>query len=158
MTNKICEIEIGKSADYEGKLNEHKDYLKMLEILEKECSFIGITEDHEIIDNFKQDIIKSEKTNTWWGITVSYTNTIYYIKSSKELFEYLKKYETLCKTVRKKMKILDIEYETDCTELTNFGVNDICFYDTNQKVLLRTNTHEGFIFVEEEIDKKYVNY
>jgi hypothetical protein len=152
---KLCEITIENSVDYEGKLNNHKDYVKLLDIIEKKCEFIGITSEHEIIEKFKKDIICSEKTQEWWGIWKSYEEEISFIKSSKEMFEYLKKYETFCKTEEKKMKIGDIEFSNYVAELTEFGFNDIAFYDKNKKILLRTNTHEGFIDISEEIHNEF---
>ena len=59
--------------------------------------------------------------------------------------DYLRKYETFCKSVNYKAKE------------TNFGVDDIAFFDKNDNLLLRTTTHEGFIFVDESIDKLFQN-
>ena len=148
MKEKLYKIKINNPVDYEKKLNDHKDYIKMLNILEKKCDFIGIDSNHEIINEFKDDIIKIEKSNTWWGIETSYIETLYYIKASKELFEFLSKYETFCKY------ITDYKYG-DYVEETSFGVNDIAFFDKDCNILLRTNTHEGFVFVDVSIDKLF---
>ena len=43
----------------------------------------------------------------------------------------------------------------DYVEITDFGYNDIAFFDDNNNILLRTNTHEGFVIVNEYIDKLY---
>ena len=121
----------------------------MLDILEKKCSFIGIGSmdyrHHEIVEKFNSNIIKKEKSSSWWGTKTSFIYTLYYIKTSKELFDYLRKYETFCKSVNYKAKE------------TNFGVDDIAFFDKNDNLLLRTTTHEGFIFVDESIDKLFQN-
>ena len=143
MEKQLYEITINSSVDYEGKLNNHDDYIRMLSILERKCSFIGIDSFHEIVKKFDGDIIKTEKSSSWWGIETSFVNTLYYIKASKELFDYLGKYETFCKSINYKV------------EETNFGISDIAFFDENDNILLRTNTHEGFIFVDESIDKLF---
>ena len=148
MREDLYKIRLNNSVNYEGKLNDHKDYIKMLNILEKECDFIGIDSEHEIVIKFKDDIIKIEKSNTWWGIETSFIATLYYIKSSKKLFECLNKYETFCKY------IVDFEHG-DYVEETSFGVNDIAFFDKDYNLLLRTNTHEGFIFVNQSIDELF---
>ena len=143
MEKKLYEITINNSVNYDGKLNNHEDYQKMLKILEKECSFIGIDSEHEIVVKHNKDIIKIEKSSSWWGIETSYINTLYYIKASEALFKDLSKYETFCKT---------INYEA---QKTDFGANDIAFFDKNDNILLITNTHEGFISVDERIDKLF---
>ena len=158
MEEKLCEIRIKESVDYTGKLNNHEDYLKMLKVLEKKCEFIGITDDHEIVDEFRKDIIGSEKSYDIWGIWTSYERIIYYIEASESLFEYLKKYETFSKYITGKIRIIFNREETgDYVDLTNFGTSDIAFYDKEQNVLLRTNTHEGFVYARKDIDQDFNN-
>lgn len=147
MKNNLSDIKIINKVDYEGKLNNHEDYLRMLKILEPRCKFIGITSDNEITRKFKKDIICTEKTNTWWGIETSYKEDIYYIKASCELFDHLRKYETFCKTIQ--------SIHGDIVEETDFGSDDIAFFDKDNNILLRTNTHEGFIIVTKEIDRLF---
>lgn len=148
MKKDLYKIRLNNSVNYEGKLNDHKDYIKMLTILEKKCDFIGITFEHEIVKEFKNDIIQVEKSNTWWGIETSFVETLYYIKASKKLFEFLSKYETFCKYI--------VDFKNgDYVEETSFGVEDIAFFDKECNLLLRTNTHEGFIFVDKSIDELF---
>lgn len=138
-------------VDYIGKLNEHNEYLKMLDILEKKCDYVGITYYHEIVKKFEKDIIKHDKTFSWWGIETSLLTDLYYIKASKELFEFLKSYETFCKYI-----FGDYEKRTaDVVKLTSFGPSDIAFFDKDNNILLRTNTHEGFVYVSQDVDKTY---
>ena len=153
MEKDLYKVMIKNIIDYEGKLNNHSDYIKMLKILENTCSFIGIASEHEITDKFKNDIIKTEESTNWWGVKTSFTTTLYYIKNSKELFDFLRKYETFCKTVSHKNNFSKTEYIK--VERTNFGYNDIAFFDKNYNILLRTNTHEGFIFVSDNIDELF---
>lgn len=88
--------------DYTGKLKNHEDYLKMLKKLEKECAYIEmviINEvlDNELIKNFYNDIILTKKVSKWWGTKTSGKNNLYRIKASKDIFKYLRQYETFCK-------------------------------------------------------------
>ena len=140
------------TVDYEGKLNNHKDYLKILNILEKKSDFIGIVGEHEITKKFKNDIIKTEESSSWWSEETSCVENIYYIKASSELFNFLRKYETFCKTIVYKNIF---NYETLQAETTDFGVNDIAFFDRNDNILLATVTHEGFIHVADVVDKEF---
>lgn len=157
MSKKICEKWLEDSVDYTGKLNNHEDYIKMLEVLENKCEFIGITSKHEIIEKFKKDIIKIETSHERWGIWTSYEETIHYIKASNSLFNYLKKYETFSKYISGKTRMIcNIEVPGDYVELTDFGFNDIAFYDKEKNILLSTNTHEGFINITKEIEKEFI--
>ncbi len=147
---KLSDITIENLIDYTGCLNNHEEYLKMLNILERKCDFIGITLRHEIVKKFSDDIICVEKSSFWWGIESSPLN-IFYIKSSKELFEFLRKYETFCKYSFGSIE----EGKFDSVETTSFGYSDIAFFDKDKHLLLRTNTHEGYIFVDQSIDKLF---
>ena len=158
MKKNICEnyIEKERNVDYIGKLNDHESYLKMLNVLERKCKYIAIDSSHEIIDAFQNDIIKYEQSNTIWGTWTSIKFKVTFIKTSKELFEYLKKYETFCKYITNvKKEFFGVEYICDNVEITSFGCNNIAFYDENNSVLLCTNTHEGFIDVRDDIDEDF---
>lgn len=161
MRKNICEnyIEKERDVDYTGRLNDHKSYLKMLKVLERKCQYIAIDGSHEIIDEFQNDIIKYENSSTRWGTWTSIKSKVTFIKASKKLFEYLKKYETFCKYITNVKKVtLGIEYICDDVEITSFGYNDIAFYDENYAILLCTNTHEGFINVRDDIDEDFRAY
>ncbi len=153
MKEDLYKIRLKNTVDYEGKLNNHEDYLKILDILEKKSDFIGIAGKHEITDKFKNDIIKIEKSSSWWTEETSYEEYIYYIKASSELFDFLRKYETFCKTIVYKNKYFN--YETLQGETTDFGVDDIAFFDSDCNILLATVTHEGFIHVADIVDKEF---
>ena len=153
MKEDLYKITLKNTVDYEGKLNNHEDYLKILYLLEKKSDFIGIAGKHEITDKFKNDIIKIEKSSSWWTEETSYVECIYYIKASSELFDFLRKYETFCKTIVYKNKYFN--YETLQAETTDFGVDDIAFFDSDCNILLATVTHEGFIHVSADVDKEF---
>lgn len=153
MKKDLYKIRLKNTINYEGKLNNHEDYLKILNILEKKSDFIGIAGKHEITDKFKNDIIKIEKSSSWWTEETSYVELLYYVKASSVLFDFLRKYETFCKTIVYKNKFFN--YETLRGETTDFGVNDIAFFDSNYNILLGTVTHEGFINVSADVDKEF---
>ena len=141
--------------DYTGKLNEKKDYLRILEKLKSKTSYIEIVildgkKTNELVTMFQSDIISHNKVNRWWGTITKGQNNLYRIKSSDELFNYLKKFETFCKyyhygTTKKSLN------HGDYSEDTDFGIDDIAFYDINGNTLLNTTTHEGYILISEEI-------
>ena len=144
----LYEIRFDKSIDYTGRLNEHKDFIKMLNLLEKYTSYIGITGNHEITKKFKKDIFLEEKSSEWWGMSCPPPINLYYVKASKELFDFLGKYETFCKYIMRPGKA-DVFVKTD------FGTNDIAFFNEKNELLFKTITHEGYILVSNKLDKIY---
>ena len=134
--------------DYRGRLNNHEEYTKILKKLETKCNHVEIVilnerKSNELVDEFKNDILEIRKVTEWWGTKTKEYNNLYKIKASKKFFEYLQKYETFCKFYFSK----NGEY----SEKTNFGDDDIAFYDKNNKYLLLTTTHEGEIYISNEL-------
>ena len=99
----------------------------------------------ELIGKFKNFIISSTSKNKWWGTKSSKKSKIYIIKSSKEIFNYLKRFETFCKYI--------ILNDGDIVEETEFGINDIAFFDDKEIPLLFTTTHEGYITIRDDLLK-----
>lgn len=132
-------------------LNDKVEYLKIIDTLENLTSYIEIVVldgkiSNSLIELLKRDIIAKEKVKKWWGTeTCSSINNLYRIKASKELFMILRKYDTFCKYIisNKKNKSDEIIY-------TNFGIDDISFYSSDNQYLLTTTTHEGMIFINKE--------
>lgn len=153
--NKISKITKKMMIKYDGRLNKHDNYLKMLEILEKRCEYIEIfvymsrrieigdieTADNEIALNFRNDIIFSKSTPKWEQ-TETDKGLLIRIKASHQLFEFLSKYETFCISGTKIQR-------SD----TDFGVDDIGFYDKDEILLLSAIPHEGIIDVDRDIAK-----
>ena len=144
-------IEKNNLIDYTSKLNDHEDYLKILDILEKKTDYIEIVYENEITDKFKNDIIFKEHTTNWWSEESYPGGNLYRIKASKELFNYLRKYETLCKYIYGGETKFGIA--SDKNVVTDFGTSDIAFFDKEGKILLQTVTHEGFIDIDKDIIK-----
>lgn len=143
-----------KLLDYTGKLNNHDEYLKILEKLKDKSKYIEIVvifekENNELVDTFKNDIIFSKKVFKWWGTESSAVNNLYRIKASNELFDYLTKFETFCKYL-----VADNKYYYDRQITTDFGEDDIAFFDDNDIPLLFTTTHESYIYIREDLKYK----
>lgn len=140
-----------KLMDYTGKLNNRSEYLNVINQLESKCQYIEyvlVDEDDTIfIENFKSLILSSNLKNKWWGTKSSQKNKIYNLKSSKEIFKYLRQFETFCKYISNKANYGDI------VENTSFGINDIAFFDDKELPLLFTTTHEGYITIREDLFK-----
>ncbi len=138
-----------KLIDYTGQLNNHNEYLKVIKQLEKKCKnieYVLVDEgETKFIDQFKNFIISSRYKNKWWGTKSSKKNKIYIIKSSKEIFNYLKQFETFCKYITLN--------NGDIVEETQFGINDIAFFDDKEMPLLFTTTHEGYITIRDDLLK-----
>ncbi len=136
-----------KLVDYTGKLNNHNEYLQIIKQLENKCKYIEyvlIDEDEtEFIDKFESLIISSGLKNKWWGTKSSLKSKVYKIKSSKEIFKFLKQFETFCKYT--------ISNKGDIAEDTDFGINDIAFFDDKDIPLLFTTTHEGYITIRDDL-------
>lgn len=138
-----------KLVDYTGKLNSHNEYLQVIKLLESKCKYIEyvlVDEDEkEFIDRFESLIISEKLKNKWWGTKTSGKSKVYRLKASKEIFKYLSRFETFCKLV--------FSDKGDIAEETDFGINDIAFFDDDEIPLLFTTTHEGYIEVREDLVK-----
>lgn len=138
-----------KLADFTGKLNYHDEYLKVLKLLEKTCKYIEyvlIDEDDTIfVEKFEKFIVSVKKKNTWWGTKSAGESKVVRLRSSKEIFNYMEKFETFC--------IYVCSDKGDVVERTNFGMNDIAFFDDGELPLLYTTTHEGEVMVREDVKR-----
>lgn len=134
-------------SDYTGKLNSHEEYLQILKLLENKCKYIEYVlvdeDDTKFIETFKDSVISMQPQNKWWGTKSSRKSKVYKLKSSPQIFKYLKQFETFCKYT--------ISETGDIAEDTDFGINDIAFFDDAQTPLLFTTTHEGYIMVRADL-------
>ena len=140
-------------VDYISKLNNHNDYLKMLDILENKCLYIEYVlvdgrKSDDLVNMFYTDIISRDKTREWWGTVTTPACIRYRIKYSKELFNYLRSFETFV------IYIMKDGYPDKCIN-TNFGINDIAFFDNKDDPMLYTTTHEGYVDIRKDIDKQF---
>lgn len=136
-----------KLIDYTGKLNEYKEYLQVIKQLENKCKYIEyvlVDEDEtKFIEYFESLIISLKLKNKWWGTKSSQKSKVYKIKSSKDIFKYLKQFDTFCKYI--------VSNNGDIVENTEFGINDIAFFDDKDIPLLFTTTHEGYITIRDDL-------
>ena len=88
-------------------------------------------------------IMSLELKNKWWGTKSSQKSKIYKIKSSSDIFKYLKQFKTFCKYM--------VSNNGDIVEETDFGINDIAFFDDKDMPLLFTTTHEGYIVIRDDL-------
>ena len=134
-------------VDYTGKLNNHNEYLQIIDKLENKCKYIEyvlINEDEtKFIDKFENFIISVDLKSQWWGTKSSQKNKVYKINSSKEIFKYLKQFETFCK--------YSSSDKGDIVEDTDFGINDVAFFDDKDTPLLFTTTHEGYVTIRNDL-------
>ena len=145
--------------DFTGKLNTHEEYINILEKLEKKSKYIEIfiigTHNNQIVEDFNDDIIERDRVSKIGGNKIYYGEyNLFRIKASNELFEYLRYFETFCKSfdgnkTYDKDKIVDVEGVS--IQYTDFGIDDIAFYDDNGIPLLFTVTHECIIEVREDL-------
>jgi len=138
-----------KLVDFTGKLNNRREYLKIIRKLENKCQYIEyvlVNEyDKEFIEQFESFIISIKLKNKWWGTKSYQKSKIYKLQASPEIFSYLKQCETFCKYI--------FSDQGDIVEETNFGINDIAFFDKEELPLLFTTTHEGYITIRSDLLK-----
>lgn len=137
--------------DITGKLNNHDDYLKVLKVLKKRTKYIEIVlidqkKTNHLIEKFSNDILLEKKVNNWWNTKTTGENKLIRIKATKELFKYLEQFETFC-------KYLTSEKYGEYAKMTDFQDDDIAFYDEDGKYLLFTTTHEGYIYICQDLIK-----
>ena len=138
--------------DYTGRLNKHEEYIKILKLLEPKTKYIEVVlidekEKNHLVEKFINDIISTKIVSEWWGTITAAKNKLIKIKASKQLFKYLEKFETFCKYKTSRMR-------GDYSEVTDFGWDDIAFYNEKDEILLCTTTHEGYIMIDDKLVKK----
>ena len=138
--------------DNTGKLNNHSEYLDVLKYLELKTKYIEVVlidkkKTNHLVDKFSEDIVSINNVSEWWGTKTTVKNKLIKIKASPELFEYLRKFETFCKYY--------MSYRGDRTETTDFGIDDIAFYNKRDEILLCTTTHEGYIMIKDDLYTDY---
>ncbi|MDE7215167.1 MAG: hypothetical protein K2O08_00015 [Clostridia bacterium] len=129
-------------------LNEHSDYVRLLNIIHPKTRYIEYVvvdeEDTRLIEKFEEDIITEKLTNNWHGTKSSKRCRLLKIRATFELFVYLKQFATFC--------VLKTGNWGDYAEATDFGINDIAFFDEKDQPILFTTTHEGYIELRRDIE------
>ena len=133
-------------------LNTHDEYLQMLAQLEKQTTQIEYAlvdkNDTKFIELFTSDIVWKKETKQWWATTTSRKTQLYRVKASGKLFKALRKYETFFHYYVSER----CSGKADVWEETDFGLNDIAFFDNiHHEPLLYTTTHEGILCVSDAL-------
>ncbi len=144
-------------VDYTGKLNDRNQYLQVIKQLQSKCKYIEYAvidkDDKEFTEQFEYLVISVNRQKQWWGTKSAQSAAIYRLKASKDVFKYLKQFETFCKYIALQNGRIT-EY---IAETTDFGINDIAFFDDTKTPLLFTTTHEGYIRVREDFAELIAN-
>lgn len=145
-----------KLIDYTGKLNHHHEYVRVLKKLKQTCQYVeyvlifGQDDEAGLPEELKDFVILEAWTKKWWGTKSSHRRRLYRIKWSDEVFAYLKQFETFCKSSFVHGKMI--------AEDTDFGQNDIAFFDDETIPLLFTTTHEGYISIRDDLLKSLSDF
>ncbi len=144
-------------VDYTGKLNDHNQYLQVIKQLQSKCKYIEYAvidkDDKKFTEQFEYLVISVSRQKQWWGTKSAQSASVCRLKVSKDVFKYLKQFETFCKYIT-----LQNGRNTEArAERTDFGINDIAFFDDTKTPLLFTTTHEGYIWVREDFAELIAN-
>ena len=132
-------------------LNTHEDYLRMLARLQKQTREVEYAlvdpKDTALMERFAADVLWKKQTKKWWG-TWGPLTTLYRLRATPQLFRALRQYETFFRYY-----VSDPAMgRPDLWEPTDFGVNDIAFFDAeHREPLLHTTTHEGILVISDAL-------
>lgn len=144
-----------KGEEFCGRveIRDHAEYVELLDAVRPFTHYIALVQ----VDGYDpDDIIMQEadavmesvgryKTNNWPGTrTRGMRAQLHMYKASRAFFDWLKEGEAFFYNY-------EDEYGCDCVEQTDFGFDDIIFLDKEQEVMMYTTTHEGDIFINEEL-------
>lgn len=129
------------------RLISHKQYLKLLDVLEKRTRTIEIVQicdedlDEPLIKAAMPYLIKKERVNKWHGTRRGGCGAPKFtIRADKELFNHLRKYESFFRSMTDENRL---EYVRE----TDFGLDDIAFLDSGGAALFYTTTHEAYAYI-----------
>ena len=129
------------------QLTSHKQYLRLLDVLEKRTRTIEIVQicgedlDEPLIAAAMPFLIKQERVNKWHGTKQGGRGSPKFtIRADKAFFSHLRKYESFFQSMTDEDGI-------ECVRATDFGLNDISFIDGGGAVLFYTTTHEGYAYI-----------
>ena len=127
-------IEIIKPDFYDLCITSHEQHLELLRALEGRTRYIELVQVDEVVNFALDNMILLEKgfVNEWEG-----TRAVRYkFESNKVFFEFLRRFEAF---------FINEEEGVPFREMrTDFGIDDICFFDEKNKMLFWTTTHEGY--------------
>ena len=140
--------------DYTGKLNTHEDCLKVIEKLEKVCQYVEIV----VIDERETDelVERLREYETFCKYFFSDEEIEEIEITEKELEEFFAGLDDADYDAEEEAADETDEDEVDIfigdrSETTDFGYDDIAFYDKDNRCLLNTTTHEGYIMIDDDL-------
>ena len=135
------------------EIRDYDEYIELLDAVRPFTSYIAIVQ----IDGYDpDDIVMLEadacmecvsryRTNKWPGTrTRGMRAQLHMYKANRDFFNWLKDGEAFFYNTRD-------ERGCDLVEQTDFGLDDIVFLDKEQEVMMYTTTHEGLIYINEEL-------
>lgn len=93
------------------------------------------------LDYFEKNNILPKDVRKWPGTVSSGNNKLYKAKLTKDLRTILLSFDNFFIPNYDK-------YGQESPIKTSWGISDICFYDSNNKLLSYTTTHEGWVFAD----------
>lgn len=135
-------------------LNNHEQYLKILNLIRKETKKIIIVQidgkdDADPVVNTAKKMMTVEKTEVvseWFSTIAPGRKAVQYtFLKRREFFDYLSSFESFfIVSSTNPYTVID----------TDFGFDDIAFFDSNGDLLFYTTTHEGFA----SLNNRYLTY
>jgi len=135
------------------EIRDHDEYVELLGAVRPFTRYIAIVQ----IDGYDPDdevVLEADacmesagryNTNNWPGTKTSGMRAqVHMYKANHKFFKFLAEFESFFFNVRD-------EWGCDVVERTDFGFDDIIFMDENRDVMMYTTTHEGEIYILEEL-------
>ena len=144
-----------KGEEFCGRveIRDYDEYIELLDAVRPFTAYIAIVQ----IDGYDpEDVIMLEadaqmesvgryRTNKWPGTrTRGMRAQLHMYKANRSFFQWLADGEAFFYNT-------EDEWGCDVVEQTDFGLDDIIFLDKEQEVMMFTTTHEGLIFINEEL-------
>lgn len=135
------------------EIRDHDEYLEFLDMVRPFTHYIAIVQidGYDAADPITREAdacmesIGRYMTNEWPGTrTRGARAQVHMYKSSRDFFKYLYEFDSFFFNDRD-------EWGCDVVEKTDFGLDDIIFMDRNRQVVMYTTTHEGLIYINEEL-------
>lgn len=127
-------------------LTSHEQYLDLLKKLKSKTAYIVIVQvngedDEDIIianANTRMQLIEKKNVNKWLGTKTRGSRAVQFCyRKEDSFFQFLSTYPSFFFNRKDQWGCDEVEY-------TDFGIDDIAFYDHNQTPLFFTTTHEGY--------------
>lgn len=135
------------------RLTSHKQYLRLLDVLEKRTRTIEIVQicdedlDEPLIKAAMPYLIKKERVNKWHGTKQGGRGSPKFtIRADKSFFKHLRKYECFFRSMTDENRFEYVQ--------TDFGLDDIAFIDSGGAALFFTTTHEAYAYIAPELSRE----